>query len=52
MDASTEKSSHALVVGELFLFKKLFVTLTTCVDPLAWWQIHESQLSNVSFLAK
>jgi hypothetical protein len=32
-----EKSSHALVVGELSLFRKLFVTFTTCVDPLAWW---------------
>jgi len=37
VDSSMEKSSHALVVGELSLFRKLFVTFTTCVDPLAWW---------------
>ncbi len=52
MDVSLEKSSCALVVGELSLFKKLFVTLATCVDPLAWWQVHENQLPNVNFLAK
>jgi hypothetical protein len=47
-----EKSLHALVVGELSLFKRLSVILNTCVDPLNWWWIHESQFSNVSFLAK
>jgi hypothetical protein len=47
-----EKSSCALVVGELSLFMKLFVTLVTCVNPLAWWRIHESQFPNVSFLGK
>ncbi len=47
-----EKSSHALVVGELSLFKRLYVTFITCVDPLTWWWIHETQFPNVSFLAK
>jgi hypothetical protein len=37
VDASMEKSSHALVVGELFLFKRLLVSPVTCVNPLAWW---------------
>ncbi len=31
--ASIEKFSCAFV-GQLYLFKRLFVTLTTCVDPL------------------
>ncbi len=30
-----KKSYHALVVGELSLFKRLFVTHVACVDPLA-----------------
>ncbi len=47
-----EESSHALVVGELSLFKRLSVSPTICVDPLAWWRIHETQFPNVSFLAK
>jgi uncharacterized Tic20 family protein len=50
--ASMEESSCALVVGELSLFMKLYVFLATCVDPLAWWWIHETQFPNVSFLAK
>ncbi len=40
--ASMEKTSCALVVLELYLFKRLFISLATCVDPLAWWQIHET----------
>jgi hypothetical protein len=50
--ASMEESSCALVVGELSLFKKLFVSPTTCVDPLVWWRIHETQFPNVNFFAK
>jgi hypothetical protein len=34
------------------LFKRLYITLVTCVDPLIWWQIYETQFPNVSFLAK
>jgi hypothetical protein len=50
--ASMEESSLALVVGELSLFRRLCVCLVTCVDPLTWWQIHETQFPNVSFLTK
>jgi hypothetical protein len=44
VNASIEESSCALVVGELSLFKRLFITPTTCADPLTWRQIHESQI--------
>jgi hypothetical protein len=47
------KSHHVhFVVGGLSLFKRLFIFLATCVDPLAWWWIHETQFPNVSLLAK
>jgi len=36
-----EKFSHALVIGELSLFKRLSIVLARCVDPLGWWWIHE-----------
>jgi hypothetical protein len=32
--ASMEKSLHGLIFGELSLFKRLFITPTTSVDPL------------------
>jgi hypothetical protein len=48
---SMEKSSCALVV-KLSLFRRLSISLATCVDPLAWWWIHETQFPNVSFLVK
>jgi hypothetical protein len=32
--ASMEESSCAFVVGELSLFKRIYVSPTTCVDPL------------------
>ncbi len=32
--ASMEESSHALVVRELSLFRRLFVSPATCLDPL------------------
>ncbi len=50
--ASMEKSSCELVVGELSLFMRLYVTIATCVNPLVWWWIHETQFPSVSFLAK
>jgi hypothetical protein len=50
--AFMEKSSLALVVGELSLFRKLYVSLVTCVEPLAWWRIHETQFPNVRILTK
>jgi hypothetical protein len=39
--ASFEESSHALVIGKLSVFKRLHVLPFACVDPLAWWRIHE-----------
>jgi hypothetical protein len=50
--ASIEESSGALVIGELSLFKRLFVLPFACVDPLAWWHIYEGQFPNVGFFAK
>jgi fructose-specific component phosphotransferase system IIB-like protein len=37
VDASMEESSRALIVGELFLFRKLSISPITCVDPLTRW---------------
>jgi hypothetical protein len=50
--ASMEESSHAFVVVELSLFRRLYVSPTTCVDPLAWWWIHGTRFPKVSFFAK
>jgi hypothetical protein len=50
--ASMEETSCALVVAELYLFMRLSISLVTCVDPLTWWQIHETQFLNVNFLVK
>jgi hypothetical protein len=47
-----EKSWRAFVVVELSLFKRLSVSLVTCVDPLVWRRIHETQSPNASFLVK
>jgi len=35
--ASMEESSYVLVVGELSLFKRLFIFASKCVDLLSWW---------------
>jgi len=50
--AFIEESSCALIVGELFLFKRLFIVPTACADSLAWWHLHETSFPNVGFLAK
>ncbi len=47
-----EESSFALVVGKLYLFKRLSITFITCANPLTWWQIHENQFPNVGMFAK
>ncbi len=47
-----EKSSHALVVGEVSLFMRLFISLATRVDTLVWWCIHEIQFPNFSLFVK
>ncbi len=31
---SMKKSSHALVIGELFIFQRLVIPPPMCVDPL------------------
>jgi len=49
--ASMQKPLCALV-GRLFLFKRLSIILVPCANPLAWWQIHEIQLEDVSFFVK
>jgi hypothetical protein len=40
--ALIKKNSHALVIGELFLFKGLAILPSTCAFLLTWWQIDES----------
>ncbi len=52
VNVSIEESSYVFVVGKLYLFKRLFIIPTACVDPLALWCIHEIQFPNVGFLAK
>jgi hypothetical protein len=52
VNVSIKESSYVFVVGELSLFKRLFIVLATCVDPLTWWCIHKTQFPNVGFLAK
>jgi len=47
-----EESSSTLVTRKLSLFKRLFISSSTCADPLAWWQMHERQFPNVIFLSK
>ncbi len=35
---SMEESSHAFVVGELYLFRRLSIFAFTSEDPLFWWR--------------
>jgi hypothetical protein len=49
---SIEESFQALVIKKLCLFRKLSIPSFVCVDPLAWWCIHETQFLNVDFLGK
>ncbi len=50
--ASIEESSQALVIGELSLFRRLFIFSSACANLLTWWCMHEGQFSNGGFLAK
>jgi hypothetical protein len=50
--AFMEKTSWALVIGELSLFQRLVIPPLMCANPLAWWKTHESQFPNVGFFAK
>jgi hypothetical protein len=35
--AFVKESFYVLVVGELSLFKRLFIFTSKCVDILSWW---------------
>jgi uncharacterized Tic20 family protein len=50
--ASMKEFSQALVIGELFLFRRLVIPLLMCANPLIWWKTHEGQFPNVGFLGK
>jgi hypothetical protein len=39
--ALLKESSHALVIGELFLFKGLAIPTFACAYLLTWWHIDE-----------
>jgi len=41
METSIEEPSQTLVIGKLFLFLRLFISSSPCVDPLTWWCMHE-----------
>jgi hypothetical protein len=43
--ASIEEPSHALVIGQLFNLKKMFILPFACVGPLAWWPISNCGLN-------
>jgi hypothetical protein len=47
-----EETSCTLVVAELSLFRRLSISLATCVDLLIGWRILETQFPNVNFLVK
>jgi hypothetical protein len=47
-----EKFSHASIVRELSLIRKLHVILIACVNPLVCWHNHDNQIPNFDFLAK
>jgi hypothetical protein len=38
---SIEEYSWTLVIGKLSLFKRFSILSSSCVDPLAWWWMHE-----------
>jgi hypothetical protein len=50
--AFVKESLHALVIGELSLFRRLVIPLSMCANPLIWWKTHEGQFLNVGFLGK
>jgi hypothetical protein len=35
--ASMEESSHALVIGKLYVYMRLFILPFACVDSLSCW---------------
>jgi hypothetical protein len=50
--ASIEESFQTLIIKELFMFGRLSIFSSTCVDPLTWWRMHKGQFPNVGFFAK
>jgi hypothetical protein len=49
--ASTQEAIEGLFKTELPFFRKFNVENNDGLDPLIWWSINESRLSNVGFLA-
>jgi hypothetical protein len=45
-----EESSCAVVIRKLFLFWRLYIPLSKCVDPFAWWWTHQSRFQMLAFL--
>jgi hypothetical protein len=50
--ALIEESFWALVIRELSLFRKLFISSSTCAYSLTWWHMHEGLFPNVGFFYK
>ncbi len=42
MGALIEEYFQTLVIRELSLFRRLFISSSTCAYPLNWWHMHES----------
>jgi hypothetical protein len=49
---SNEVTLHGLLRNELNLFRHLHVKLEDSMMPLTWWNIHEAQFLNVSFVVQ
>jgi hypothetical protein len=49
---SNEVILHGLLKNELNLFCHLHVKPEDSMLPFSWWKIHETQISNVSFMAQ
>ncbi len=45
-------NSYKLIVGELHLFKSLFLTFIFFIDFFAWWHENDDQFPNVGAFAK
>jgi hypothetical protein len=47
-----EESSHALVIGELYAFKRLLILPFAYADSLSCWWSHKNRFPNFGFLVK
>ncbi len=52
VEAPMEESSHALVIGELYVFKRLFILPFAYPNSLSCWWSHKNRFPNVGFLVK